>query len=379
MTRFARALALAALLLLTHAARAAAPLTISVKPWGKTPSGQSVSLFTLTNRRGMQARITNYGAALVALLAPDRHGKRADVVLGYDTLPGYVQDIGGTYFGATVGRYANRIARGRYTVDGTPYTAFINNPPNSLHGGKAGFNKKVWTATPHGGAGGVALTLRTTSPDGDEGYPGALAVQVTYTLRDDSALQIDYAATTTKDTVLNLTNHAYWNLDGAGSGPILNHVMQINADRFVPIDAASIPLGPLQSVAGTPFDFQRPTPIGARIDANNMQIKNGAGYDHCFVVRGAPGTLRLAARVYSPQSRRVLSVLTTEPGVQFYTGNFLSGKQIGHDGRHYARRTGFALEAQHFPDSPNHPQYPTTLLKPGQTYRQTTVYALSVR
>ncbi len=380
MIRFARALACFALLLLRmHTAHAApASMGITVKPWGTTPSGQSVSLYTLTNKHGVQARITNYGGTLVSLLAPDHRGRLADVTLGYDTLGGYVKDIGGTYFGALVGRYANRIARGRYVLDGTPYAAYVNNPPNSLHGGRIGFNKKVWTAVPHGGEGSPALTLRTVSPDGDEGYPGTLTVQVTYTLRDDNALQIDYAATTDKDTVVNLTNHAYWNLNGAGSGPVLTQVMQINADKFLPIDKTSIPLGEPEPVAGTPFDFRHPTPIGARIGSKDTQIANGAGYDHTFIVSGTPGTLRLAARAYSPQSGRVLSMLTTEPGVQFYTGNFL-GKQVGKGNRLYVRRSGFALEAQHFPDSPNHPRFPTTELRPGQTYRQTTVYAFSTR
>lgn len=378
MKRLAHALACSALLLLMVGIAHAASEGITVKTWGKTPSGQAVDIYTLTNRHGMQARITTYGGTLVSLLAPDRQGRLADITLGYDHLGGYIKDIGSTYFGALIGRYANRIALGKYSVDGKPYTAFINNAPNSLHGGKFGFNKKVWTARPHGGEGGPALTLRTVSPDGDEGYPGTLTVEVTYTLRSDNALQMDYIATTNKDTVLNLTNHAYWNLNGAGSGTILNHVMQLNADKFTPIDKTSIPLGTLEPVAGTPFDFRRPTPIGARINHKDTQIANGAGYDHTFVVSGTPGTLRLAARVYSPQSGRVLTVLTTEPGIQFYAGNFL-GTQIGKGNRPYAKRTGFALEAQHFPDSPNQPNFPSTELEPGQAYHQTTVYAFSTR
>ncbi len=379
MKRIAPLLACSALLLLVAGTARAAQDTITRKPWGKAPDGQSVALYTLTNTRGMQATITTYGGTLVSLLAPDRKGRLADVTLGYDHLGGYVKDVGNTYFGALIGRYANRIALGKYSVGGTPHTAFVNNPPNSLHGGKAGFNKKVWTAVSSRAGHGAALTLRYVSPDGEEGYPGTLTTQVVYTLRDDNALQIDYKATTDKDTIVNLTNHAYWNLNGAGSGTILNHVMQLDADKFTPIDKTSIPLGPLEPVAGTPFDFRRPTPIGARISHKDTQLANGAGYDHNFVVNGPMGTLRPAARVYSPQSGRVLTVLTTEPGIQFYSGNFLNGTQIGKGNRPYTKRTGFALEAQHFPDSPNEPRFPTTLLKPGQTYHQTTVYAFSTR
>ena len=377
MTRITQTIAAFALFALLMGAAHATPDTIITTPWGTAPDGQTVAIYTLTNTHGMQARITNYGGTLVSLLAPDRHGKLADVALGYDTLGGYQK--GTAYIGALIGRYANRIALGKYSVDGKPYTAFVNNAPNSLHGGKLGFDKKVWAATPGKGANGPALTLRLVSPDGEEGYPGTLTVQVVYTLRDDNALQMDYTATTDKDTVLSLTNHAYWNLNGAGSGTVLNHTMQLNADRFTPIDKTSIPLGPLENVAGTPFDFRRATPIGARINQNDTQLVNGAGYDHNFVVNGTPGTLRLAAQVYSPQSGRVLSVLTTEPGIQFYAGNFLNGTQIGKGNRPYTKRTGFALEAQHFPDSPNQPRYPTTELKPGQTYHQTTVYAFSTR
>ncbi len=367
------------MLLLLVGAACASQDTVTHKPWGTTPDGHSVALYTLTNKHGIRATITTYGGTLVSLYAPDRKGRMADITLGYDTVGGYVKDIGNTYFGALIGRYANRIAQGKYSVDGTPYTAAINNAPNSLHGGKAGFNKKVWTAVPGPRGNGAALTLRYVSPDGQEGYPGTLTTQVVYTLRDDNALQMDYTATTDKDTIVNLTNHAYWNLNGAGSGTILNHVMKINADKFTPIDKTSIPLGPLESVAGTPFDFRRPTPIGARINRKDTQLANGAGYDHNFVVNGPMGTLRLAAQVYSPQSGRVLSVLTTEPGIQFYAGNFLNGKQIGKGGHPYTKRTGFALEAQHFPDSPNEPRYPTTELKPGQTYHQTTLYGFSTR
>ena len=375
MNTHARALGSAALLVLAAAGAHAAQDSITQKPFGKAPSGQAVSLYTLTNKRGDQVKITNYGGIVTSIIVPDRRGRRGDVVLGFDTIGGYVKHS--PYFGALIGRYGNRIAKGRFTLDGKTYKLAVNNGPNSLHGGKVGFDKKVWTATPMHMSNGVGLGLALASKDGEEGYPGALTVHVTYTWTDDDTLGIHYTATTSKDTVLNLTNHSYFNLNGQGNGTVLSHRMMINADRYTPIDKTSIPLGPLASVRGTPFDFRRPTAIGARINSRNTQLKNGAGYDHNFVLNHPPHVMGLTARVVAPESGRVLTVSTTEPGVQFYTGNFLDGTFAGKGGKVYKKRYAFCLECQHFPDSPNHPAYPTTELRPGQTYRQTTTYHFS--
>ena len=368
---------LAALTLLVGGAVQAAPDTITQKSWGTAPDGSAVTLYTLTNAHGVQAKITNYGGIVTSLIVPDRQGKRADVVLGYDTLTGYVKNVNNPYFGALIGRYANRIAKGKFTLDSQIYTLATNNGVNSLHGGKIGFDKVVWKAEPVPAANGVGLSLRYLSKDGEEGYPGNLAAHVVYTLTDDNALRMDFTAVTDKDTVVNLTNHSYFNLNGAGSGTILDTRLMLNADRYTPIDPTSIPLGPLSPVAGTPFDFRRPMSIGARINQKNMQLKNGAGYDHNFVLNG--NGLRMSARAYSPKSGRILTEYTTEPGVQLYTSNFLDGKNIGKGGKPYAYRSAFCLEAQHFPDSPNHPRFPTTTLKPGQVYHQTTIYQFSSR
>jgi len=371
---------IAALSFLASGVRAAD--TITRKAFGQTADGQALSLYTLTNSHGAQVQVTNFGGTVTSIKVPDRRGKLGDVVLGYDSSAPYVANTGGTYFGALIGRYANRIAKGHLVVDGTPYQLAINNKPNTLHGGKVGFNLKAWTAAPVHAAHGVALALRCVSPDGEENFPGTLTVKVVYTWTDDNALKIDYTATTDKDTVVNLTNHSYFNLNGAGSGTVLDQRLMMNADRFTPVDAVAIPLGPLRSVAGTPFDFRRPTAIGARINQPDQQLEFGHGYDHNFVLNGyRPGSTvpRLAARVYAPRSGRVLTAYTTEPGMQLYTGNFLDGKIHGKGGKVYAGRGAFCLEAQHYPDAPNHPSYPTTTLKPGQTYRQTTVYQFSVR
>ena len=367
----------AALALLAGGAHAASD-TVTSQSWG-TADGKAVRLYTLTNAHGMQVKITNYGGTVTSILVPDRRGRLGDVALGYDSLAPYEKNLGGTYTGALIGRYGNRIARGRFTLDGTTYKLAINNKPNSLHGGKVGFNQRVWTAKPLPGRHGAGLALSYVSPDGEENYPGTLTVKVVYRLLDDNALRIDYTATTDKDTVVNLTNHAYFNLNGAGSGPILGTEMRINADRYTPIDKTSIPLGPLAPVAGTPFDFRRPHRIGARINADNPQLKNGQGYDHNFVLRQPGHALILAARAYSPQSGRVLSVYTDQPGVQFYSGNFLAATDIGKGGKPYVRRSGFCLETQHFPDSPNEPTYPTTELKPGQVFHSTTIDRFSTR
>lgn len=343
--------------------------------FGQLADGTAVDIFTLTNANGVQARITNYGGIIVSLQTPDRQGRLADITHGYDTLDGYLAK--NPFFGSLVGRYGNRIGKAKFSLNGETYQLARNNGPNHLHGGVVGFDKKVWQAAPGETADGVALVLTTTSPDGEENYPGNLSVRVTYTLTDGNALRIDYYATTDKDTVVNLTNHAYFNL--AGQGTIADHELTINADRFTPVDAELIPTGELRAVRGTPFDFLEPHRIGERIDAADEQISFGKGYDHNFVLNNAPGTSGLAARAYEPTTGRVLEVETTEPGVQFYTGNFLDGSIVGKGGRVYERRSGFCLETQHFPDSPNKPQFPSTVLKKGEEYRTTTIFRFSTR
>ncbi len=366
---------LAVLLLLTQISLASAP-PISKQSFGRTGDGQDVYLYTLKNKHGMEVAITNYGGTIVSLKAPGRNGHLADVVLGFDQLRGY-ESQQNPYLGAIVGRYANRIAKGRFQLDGKPYQAPLNNGPNSLHGGVKGFNKHVWQARENSDAAGQHLTLRYVSQDGEEGYPGNLSVTVVYSLNDKNELRMDYTATTDKDTVLNLTNHAYFNLAGQGEGDILGHELMLNADRFTPVDATLIPTGELRRVAGTPFDFRQRTAIGARINAPDEQLKLGGGYDHNFVLNRREGELTLAARVVEPRSGRVLEVLTTEPGLQFYTGNFLDGTLHGKQGKVYNQRYGFCLETQHFPDSPNHPDFPSTVLKAGEQFRSTTVYRFS--
>ena len=342
--------------------------------FGKTEDGQPVDLYILTNKNGMEAAITNYGGTVVSLKVADRSGKFEDVVLGYDDLDGYA--TGKAYIGATVGRYANRIAHATFTLDSSTYTLAKNDGDNHLHGG---FNKRVWTAKDVSSSAGQALELTYLSKDGEEGFPGNLPVKVVYTLTDQNELKIDYTATTDKDTVLNLTNHAYFNLAGQGNGDILQQQIMIKADRFTPIDATSIPTGELRSVKGTPFDFTNSTAIGTRIDQDDPQLKLGRGYDHNWVLNnGTPASLFLAAQAYDQHSGRVLEVLTTEPGIQLYTGNFLDGIH-GKDGKVYNRRYAFCLETQHFPDSPNHPNFPSAELKPGQHFQSTTVYKFSTK
>ena len=343
---------------------------ITKTAFGKTPDGKDVDLYTLTNASGAEARIITYGGIVVSLKVPDRSGKLGDVVLGYNTLDGYVKN--NPFFGCITGRYANRIAKGKFTLDGREYTLAKNNDQNHLHGGIKGFDKVVWNATEVRGRRGVGLILTYLSKDGEEGYPGNLSVTVTYTLTPDNSLRIDYAAMTDKSTVVNLTNHSYFNLAGVGS--ILDHEMMINADRFTPVDATLIPTGELRSVQGTPLDFTKPTAIGARINQADAQLTIGRGYDHNFVINGRAGRLRLAARVNEPTSGRLMEVYTTEPGVQLYTGNFLDGTITGKGGQVYQQRYGFCLETQHFPDSPNQPKFPSTVLKPGQRFASTTVY-----
>jgi aldose 1-epimerase len=335
--------------------------------------GQTVDLYTLTNSHGMQVAITNYGGRVVSIMVPDRSGKMGDVINGFDHAEQYGSD---PYFGALIGRYGNRIAKGHFSLDGKVYSVPVNDGPNSLHGGLKGFDKRIWTAHELKQA-PAALELTYLSKDGEEGYPGNLTVKVVYTLTETNELKIDYTATTDKDTVLNLTNHTYFNLAGQGNGDILKHLMMINAGRFTPIDSTLIPTGELRKVEGTPFDFRKPTAIGARIDQDNEQLKFGRGYDHNFVLDRKGMGLELAARVVEPDSGRVLEVLTTEPGLQFYSGNFLDGTIHGKGDKVYGHRSAFCLETQHFPDSPNHPSFPTTELKPGQTYHQTTIYKFS--
>ena len=344
--------------------------------FGVARNGAALDLYTLSNPGGMRVQVTNYGGIVTSLLVPDRKGRPGDVVLGFDRIDGYLEKH--PYFGAICGRYANRIADGRFTLAGVEYTLARNDGRNHLHGGVLGFDKMVWKATELAQAGGAALRLTYSSPAGDEGYPGNLDVAVTYTLTDRNELRIDYLATSDAETVLNLSHHGYFNLADGGKSDVLGHEVMIEAARFLPVDAALIPTGELRDVRGTPMDFTRATPIGARIDAAHEQLVHGRGYDHTWVVNGAPGQLRLAARVFEPTSGRVMEVLTTEPGVQFYTGNFLDGTLTGKDGAVYGRRHGLCLECQHFPDSPNKPQFPSTVIKPGEQYTQTTVYRFSV-
>jgi aldose 1-epimerase len=342
--------------------------------FGKTEDGQQTDLYILTNKNGVEAAITNYGGTVVTLKVPDRQGKIEDVVLGYDKLNDY--EAGKAYFGAIVGRYANRIAHAKFTLDGITYTLPKNDGDNHLHGI---FNKRVWNAKDVSSNAGQALELTYISKDGEDGFPGNLSVKVVYTLTDQNELKIDYSATTDKDTVLNLTNHCYFNLAGQGNGDILQTQLMIRADRFTPVDATLIPTGELISVKGTPFDFLSSTVIGARIDQDDQQLKLGHGYDHNWVLNNATaGSLFVAAQAYDPHSGRVLEVSTTEPGLQLYTGNFLDGIR-GKAGKVYNRRYAFCLETQHFPDSPNHPQFPSTVLKSGQRFQSTTIYKFSTR
>lgn len=345
--------------------------------FGKTADGTAVDLYTLTNKNGVEAKITNYGGIMVSLKVPDRTGIRGDVVLGFDSLSSYTAN--NPFFGCLVGRYGNRIAKGKFKLGGVTYKLAINNPPNHLHGGLKGFDKVVWNAEPAADGNGAGLKLTYSSKDGEEGYPGNLAATVVYTLTDSNALKIDYSAVTDKPTPCNLTNHSYFNLSAGTSSDILGTELTLFADRTTPVDKTLIPTGKLRSVEGTPFDFRRPMKIGARIDAPEEQIRFGGGYDHNFVLNGEAGTLRLAAVASDSASGRVLEVFTTEPGIQFYTGNFLDGSVTGKNGTVYARRSGFCLETQHFPDSPNRPEFPSTILKPGETYRTTTIYKFLVK
>jgi len=344
-------------------------------PFGNV-DGKPVFVYTLSNANGMEVRAMSYGAIIVSLRARDRDGRPDDIVLGFDVLDGYL--AGHPYFGAIVGRYGNRIAKGRFELDGKTYQLATNNGPNHLHGGARGFDKVVWEAEPFDRDGQSGVVFTHTSPDGDEGYPGTLNVRVTYTLTPANELIVDYDATTDRATPINLTQHSYFNLAGAGTGDILDHQLTLDADRFTPVDATLIPTGEVAPVEGTPFDFRRPTAIGARIGADHVQLKNGTGYDHNWVLSRSGGGLVHAARLLEPTTGRTLDVSTTEPGVQFYSGNFLDGKLTGRSGHVYKQRYGLCLETQHFPDSPNHQHFPSTILRPGERYRSSTVFAFGV-
>lgn len=346
-------------------------------PFGALTDGRTADLFILQNTRGMTARITNYGGIVVSLTAPDRNGQFANVTLGMDSLADY--EAGTPFFGALVGRYGNRIAGGQFTLDGKTYTLATNNMGNHLHGGLRGFDRALWTATPVEGE-EPALLLTHLSEDGDEGYPGNLTVQVTYTLQKNNALRIDYQATTDQPTVVNLTNHTYFNLTADASNDVLSHELILNASAFLAVDETLIPTGERRPVQGTVFDFTRPTPIGKGIDdTTDVQIQYGLGYDHAWLLADDGPALKVAAQVYEPTSGRVLEVQTTEPAVQFYTGNFLDGTLTGQNGVIFRKRSGFCLETEHFPDAPNRPDFPSTVLRPGDIYQSTTIYQFSTR
>ncbi|OHE80630.1 MAG: galactose mutarotase [Verrucomicrobia bacterium RIFCSPLOWO2_12_FULL_64_8] len=362
------------------AAAPAGPI-ITMKSFGQLPDGRQTHLFTLQNAGGFRADITDFGGIVVNLFVPDKNGQLADVSLGFDNAAQYLAQS--PYFGALIGRYGNRIALGKFTLDGLTYSLVTNNSPGglpcSLHGGTVGFDKVIWEARPGIIAGNPALNFGYVSRDGEEGYPGKLTVEVTYTVTPDNALRIDYKATTTKATPVNLTSHIYFNLHGEGVGTILDHVLMIRAARTTPVNVGLIPTGEIAPVAGTPLDFTSPHRIGERVDAANEQIKFGGGYDHNWVLDNQNGSLALAATVHEPPSGRFMEVLTTEPGLQFYCGNFLDGSITGKSGKKYPRRSGFCLESQHYPDSPNHPNFPSTILRPGGTLKSTTIYRFSTK
>ncbi len=355
-------------------------MSIETESFGQLPDGTPVDLYTVTNEQGVEMRVTNYGGIIVSLRVPDAQGNLEDITLGYDSLAGYVRV--NPYFGAIIGRYGNRIARGTFELDGQTYNLATNDGPNHLHGGVRGFDKVVWAATPFERANESGIIFTYTSPDGEEGYPGTLEAKVTYTLTDSNELIFDYEATTDKATPVNLTQHTYFNLTGDPANDILGHELEINANAFTPVNATLIPTGELRPVEGTPFDFTEPETIGARINANDEQLRFGQGYDHNFVLDredAGEDELILAARVVEPESGRTMEVRTTEPGIQFYSGNFLDGTITGKDGVTYARRTGFCLETQHYPDSPNQASFPSTILRPGERYTSRTIYRFGIQ
>lgn len=372
--------------LLIASLTALAPMVAAVNPvpsspFGKLPDGRAATLYTLRNAAGFEARISDYGGTVVQLRTADRDGDFANVALGFDSVERYLGRS--PYFGALIGRVGNRIASGKFNLDGKTYTLATNNFPAAipchLHGGRIGYDKVLWQAEPTSRDGQPALRLTYTSPDGEEGYPGNLAIQVVYSLTADNGLRIDYRATTDQPTPVNLTNHTYFNLKGAGTGPVRNHELMINAHHYTPVDAGLIPTGEIAPVEGTPFDFTAPVPIGQRVNARHAQLQFAGGYDHNWVLDHPPGELALAARVYEPLTGRVLEVLTTEPGLQFYGGNFLDGTLKNSAGQPYIHRGAFCLEAQHFPDSPNQSTFPSIILRPGETYSATTIYRFSAQ
>ncbi len=350
-------------------------MTITRRAFGVTNEGATIDCYTLTNSQNLTAEILTYGGTLMALRVPDRNGELDDVLLGFETLAPYLGEH--PYFGVLVGRYANRIAGGRFELNGVAYQLARNNGPNHLHGGPNGFHRQIWKAQERAADDEPSLELTYLSRDGEEGYPGNLAVTVIYTLTEENEVRIDYTATTDADTVVNLTNHAYFNL--AGTGTILDHELQLFASRFLPTDATSIPLGELRAVQGTPMDFTSPTAIGARIASDDEQIRHGQGYDHNWVLDKGDGVLGLAARLYERSTGRLMEVSTTQPGVQFYSGNLLDGSLTGKGGHNYVKYNGLCLETQHFPDSPNQPQFPSTVLRAGERFHQTTIYSFATR
>jgi len=354
-------------------------ITLNKAPFGKTADGKSVDLYTFENANGVKMSVMTYGGIITSLLVPDKGGQFEDIVLGFDSLEGYLK--GHPYFGALIGRYGNRIAKGKFPLGGKEYSLFVNNDVNALHGGKVGFDKRVWNAKKVDCDGVPGLELTYTSPDGEEGYPGTLKCKVIYSLNNKNELKLDYFAETNKPTPLNLTNHTYFNLTGnKDMESILDHELMLNAKFFTPVDETLIPTGEITFVKGAPFDFTEPMKIGARINADDDQIKKGGGYDHNFVLnKTEAGALELGGRVVEPKSGRVLEFFTTQPGVQFYTGNFLDGANIGKGGQVYKHRFGFCMETQHFPDSPNHAHFPSTILKPGESYHETTIYKFSTK
>ena len=358
---------------------------VEASTFGRLPDGRQVDVYRLTNANGIELQVTNYGGIILSLKTPDVDGEFDDIALGFDSLEAYLSDEyrqANPYFGAIIGRYGNRIAGGQFSIDGDTYSLATNDGNNHLHGGDQGFDKVLWQAEPFENEAGIGLVLRYTSEDGEEGYPGKLETEVTYTLTDDDELMVDYRAVTDKATPVNLTQHSYFNLKGEGSDTILDHQLMINAPEFTPVNDSLIPTGELRAVEGTPFDFTQATAIGERIDQDNEQLEFGGGYDHNFVLardNAEADELVVAARVWEPQSGRMVEIATTEPGIQFYSGNFLNGDLTGKQGEAYEHRSGFALETQHFPDSPNQEAFPSTILEPGDTYRSRTVYRFSAQ